>query len=997
MGKPLSVQCLIAVLALGCIIITGAICTILAVTSGDKALTKTKDAMQEGIVKTDTQCETALTSTRTTGQQAIDKSFESATRSIMQRTDEMLRATSQLTTAVVEKNLDYFTKLSLSWYDTIVNDEPNLARTNSFDYILTHRRRLYADTTNGRNPGLTATNLFTASGAMVNVFEEYTTVPNDPITGYHEYMFGTSDGGPRSYMQMGSSKPGGGHNTTHDPVWDGRLPDGRHESPDCRPNEMSPLTGKLCKTSAQAGCRTLRGVLTEGKADSGVCYFDLLPKASDIYALAMTFFPIGQTRWTPVLPIGAFVGIASVTVWGDAANGKLGFNFNGMDVGSLARFLKTIEVGGPGARSRLALWIAQPSWLYSIIPLPLFNDEGIMIAVTHNNASTWHKSGPDSWAQKPRNILQAGDPLIRAAARHMDAVNNTRGTGYAAVAGSVITFAMNSSHAGGGWTEMLPGAASAESRYLGPFPSKIQYINGRYDAEEEFADPLPGYARDGEEFFVAAGFVESEKSGRRPVGYDDGRDGQIKLYLMVLIDREYVLGETDRLQQATLDNITATNLIIAEEVAQGRAAVKEELKRSDQAVQDSLDEDRMILYISVAASALLLIVLSLVMAMKIVKPIRALEADMAAVAVMKLEGVEEQSESALDEVSKMQASFVQMIKNLKEFRSYMPASVLLDDEEEEEEVEEVASEAPSRSGSNPRPSNAQSDMSKVTGSQRPSNSSLARSSRASKMSKQSAAKVVAALGVGVAKKAAAFAVCNVREFVDVFRLNDALDLHKEYLSSMVEWVKKTKGIPDGFNADRFYASFNGAKNTAGARAAAGRCALAMSTAAAEVFKGVSKDGTMQGKISCAAGGGDVMCGNMGIDGMKKYCLVGVGQSFVHVLESHNAKMLTSVLCDLKVKNDVEQGHQMRQMLPVPYKGGVQRTFEIVCEMQAGEDEWMYQLEEAAAADPGRVVSQAVDMFIAGDTAGALEALRTDKHQSPQHVIIIAHIEGTTPA
>ena len=72
------------------------------------------------------------------------------------------------------------------------------------------------------------------------------------------------------------------------------------------------MTGIQCNTSAMAGCRSNYGILTDGVGTSGRCYFGLLPATSDFYQLGMTFYPIGQPRWTPVLQLGAFVGISVI-------------------------------------------------------------------------------------------------------------------------------------------------------------------------------------------------------------------------------------------------------------------------------------------------------------------------------------------------------------------------------------------------------------------------------------------------------------------------------------------------------------------------------------------------------------------------------------------------------------------------------------------------------------------------------------------------------------
>lgn len=254
----------------------------------------------------------------------------------------------------------------------------------------------------------------------------------------------------------------------------------------------------------------------------------------------------------------------------------------------------------------------------------------------------------------------------------------------------------------------------------------------------------------------------------------------------------------------------------------------------------------------------------------------------------------------------------------------------------------------------------------------------------------------AALALGLAKKSVAFIISNVRGFCELFRQTDTvMTLHAEYLSKLLEEVRLCKGLPDSFNADRFYGSFNGARATPGAKAASARCALAISKSIAPIFEGSwSMPSSVVGRVSVVATAGEAQCGNMGVEGMKKYCMIGLAQSYAHTLERHNGFMLTEVLIDNKVKQDVEQSHRVRQMVPIDYKNALQRAWQLVEVMQAGEDEWMYQLEEGAAKDPGKAISNCVETCIKNDRdaekiSEALEKLKQDSEKNPseQHEIV----------
>lgn len=374
------------------------------------------------------------------------------------------------------------------------------------------------------------------------------------------------------------------------------------------------------------------------------------------------------------------------------------------------------------------------------------------------------------------------------------------------------------------------------------------------------------------------------------------------------------------------------------------------------------------------------------------------------------------------EVAKMQGSFVSMIKNLKEFRSYMPASVLLAGQEEEEEVPAseprssiVSSAGTDRSGLGKsavyaRASDAgdhRLSMSSRGSVQQGSRMSMATDkqsmatkrtnhTRKSAETKALAVAASAALQVGVQKKVSAFMSCNIRNFSEIFKAEkDSSSLHGEYLSKLVECVRLSKGLPDYFTGDRFYATFNGARATPGFKAASGRCALACHEAVTPIFAQarLKYPDSQGGQASTAAASGETIAGNIGNDMMKKYCMIGLAPSLTHCLEQHNAFMQTNVMIDMRVKKDLEQSHRLRQMLPIDYKRTVQRTFEVVEVAKATEDEWMYQLEEAHAADPGKIISTAVDMFAKGAYQDAVEKLKSDKDQTAQHAIMMEYIQA----
>eukprot|EP01062_Namystynia_karyoxenos_P054001 TRINITY_DN4409_c0_g4_i1.p1 TRINITY_DN4409_c0_g4~~TRINITY_DN4409_c0_g4_i1.p1 ORF type:complete len:1321 (+),score=303.61 TRINITY_DN4409_c0_g4_i1:97-3963(+) len=107
----------------------------------------------------------------------------------------------------------------------------------------------------------------------------------------------------------------------------------------------------------------------------------------------------------------------------------------------------------------------------------------------------------------------------------------------------------------------------------------------------------------------------------------------------------------------------------------------EEIKRNISHSLDEVDEDRrqgftvMLVVVCVVAVALMGAAVGLTVL--ITQPLSGLQGQMAAVALMHLEAIDSQQRlSMLSEMRSMQISFMQMVANLVEYRSYMPQSVL---------------------------------------------------------------------------------------------------------------------------------------------------------------------------------------------------------------------------------------------------------------------------------------------------------------------------------
>eukprot|EP01062_Namystynia_karyoxenos_P001165 TRINITY_DN1039_c0_g1_i5.p1 TRINITY_DN1039_c0_g1~~TRINITY_DN1039_c0_g1_i5.p1 ORF type:complete len:1114 (+),score=264.07 TRINITY_DN1039_c0_g1_i5:87-3428(+) len=288
------------------------------------------------------------------------------------------------------------------------------------------------------------------------------------------------------------------------------------------------------------------------------------------------------------------------------------------------------------------------TWLYDNCPVscnacPTDDGHGLLLGSSHGlayeplplNESSYGDQGmADSL---PINIRNAPDPVVRTHGRHVLSMRgaDNRTMGYASVPSDIAR-----------WTYNPQDAAV-----------NITSVTG---AVREMP---PG---DGEPvlFWVKFGHLSD--------------DAGLRLTIALLIPRDEAM--------KTIDIATAKTRTEAEQAA---AAVRLSIQQSSDKTDEDKDDNFMLMIIIVVVACVVLIIISIVFVLSIIKPLLKLEQDMADVATMKLENVDlEEDPSKLEEVGNMQRSFITMVKNLIEYRNYMPQSILCGGEEEEEEEEQ---------------------------------------------------------------------------------------------------------------------------------------------------------------------------------------------------------------------------------------------------------------------------------------------------------------------
>ena len=410
-------------------------------------------------------------------------------------------------------------------------------------------------------------------------------------------------------------------------------------------------------------------------------------------------------------------------------------------------------------------------------------------------------------------------------------------------------------------------------------------------------------------------------------------------WLVITLDREYILGDIDR---STL-------------------AAQERIRDEVDSVDEKLVRSRIILVVTVVVASVLLMLLALMLVLRIVAPLVQLQEEMARVAVMNLSQVDEtRAISNIEEVGHMQTSFLQMLRNLKEYRNYMPASVLVEDvsrteteTEDESDLDKSQTSRKSRSdGSVPASPTAQHQF--LT------------------MQKLDQKKV-------------ALSVVNVRGFFEASRELPSGEMqarHTEYLGTVLSITHACNGVNDGFSGDRVLTHWNGARHCSSAKLQAAKFSHRVRTHKTLL----AQKWTLSMAFVCA----EVRCGNMGCEGMKKYTFLGGCVPWLHALERLNKTYGTRILHDNVTHSPVANVFYSKTVACVSYPKFRAKLVlsELREEMETQNEEWMYQLDKCAAANPYECYNAAmVHVFAAqwGDAAAVAEKLgETDRAEFEKH-------------
>ena len=416
----------------------------------------------------------------------------------------------------------------------------------------------------------------------------------------------------------------------------------------------------------------------------------------------------------------------------------------------------------------------------------------------------------------------------------------------------------------------------------------------------------------------------------------------INWYTVLVIDRKYILGTVDK---------RTTEVTIS-------------INKQEEKIDSDLKSSRTVLYIVISIATTCLIVASMVVVFFIVAPLTELERSMASVALMKLENVDVTATSHLKEVQLMQISFYKMITNLKEFRNYLPHSIL--EEAEATDMTESSDAAVPSNVLNKIKSPGETSVTPPPPMLHKRNSDV-RSSQGSTYAPSDDSGIFGAGMMDVRHKKITMLVMNISGFLDMVSDFQYYSAHGKYLTLVLQNCKEARGVPESFSGDRILVHWNALKVTAGHKLLAAQCCWKIRD---------SMDADFQLAMTAALATGDAHCGNMGVTGMKKYTFITSLLPWVVALERHNKIFNSQVLLDEGVQVEASHKFITRLVERLRFKKHSKRpipVYEMRNTIKTVESrEWMYEIEESKKSNPFHSINTATEMYFNRKWTDALE-------------------------
>jgi hypothetical protein len=369
--------------------------------------------------------------------------------------------------------------------------------------------------------------------------------------------------------------------------------------------------------------------------------------------------------------------------------------------------------------------------------------------------------------------------------------------------------------------------------------------------------------------------------------------------------------------------------------------------------------------IAVIAGALgLLILIGGAFGVAISRPLARLGDRMQLTAQLLDDGADEEL-SVLTEVCLIQASYNTMRSELNRAKSYLPQSVLQQDDDSESETPPSSkSQTPSRSNSVERRNSNSVERRSAASSHRAGGNPNAVHPVARHLNTVTVLR----------KKMVAVAVFNAMGWhakVAHMQPGECLRFQETYVSIIAKAVADERGVVDFFQGDHLVATYNAVN-------ALPSCARRSASSALSAVVEMRKFPSMP-VVTVGIGIGQAVCGNSGSEKMHRFNVMGPVYSEAFVLEAYGRSKASSSTSPIMlsglgfVEVDMEFLLQILDIIAMPSGTGTSERRMVAAvhgRKAALNEEWMYELKDADNGNPFRMVNAAFCQVLAAATASS---------------------------
>eukprot|EP01065_Artemidia_motanka_P011640 TRINITY_DN16310_c0_g1_i1.p1 TRINITY_DN16310_c0_g1~~TRINITY_DN16310_c0_g1_i1.p1 ORF type:complete len:895 (+),score=170.51 TRINITY_DN16310_c0_g1_i1:57-2741(+) len=236
-------------------------------------------------------------------------------------------------------------------------------------------------------------------------------------------------------------------------------------------------------------------------------------------------------------------------------------------------------------------------------------------------------------------------------------------------------------------------------------------------------------------------------------------------------------------------------------------------------------------------------------------------------------------------------------------------------------------------------------------------------------------------------------VCNTRKWLSLLSSQEkrGLEANEAYLWSVVTLVRGLRGVAEGFNGDRFCASFNSTKTVSQHALFAARAALSINASQKRGFCANLSQKDLE--INVAVGTGTLLCGPIGCQTLRKVGTSGPVLALVYILERLSARWDLPNVCSDQTVSECAMHVNCRIVAKVVHsksRSGPVKVWELQHgEKEVPEQEWMYQMEAAEAENLYFHYNRIGLAILDGDDAAAANFAE----RAPATAVGVAHLRA----